>query len=216
MEKLRINGKDYTTIDEIAYAVHKVRRDADDGKLTLSIPDVVLSDIEKRYCALAAKKAIDLFVKTLYDEELSDKRLHFTDKMEIIEMEGRYVIARMIKTAIGTKVEYVQNYSGRYVGEKDYGEHKYTPFIIEDYDGAKVFYSEREANEIAKNLGSDDWYVIDVSDAALRRTKNVKELIQAIFRDEEEDDDDYTLEITWEEELPEDEENSEDNKPKEG
>ena len=208
MEKLIINGKDYTTIDEIAYAVHKVRRDADAGKLTLTIPDVALTDIEKRYCAWAAKKAIDLFVATLYDEELSDKRLHFTDKMEIIEMEGRYVIARMIKTTSGKKVEYVQNYSGRYVGEKDYDEHKYAPFIIEDYDGAKVFYSEREANEIAKNLGSDDWCVVDVSDAAIRRVKNVKSLIASMFEECEKDDDSSII-IEWEEEISDDEEDSE-------
>ena len=154
MRKLNINGEDWTTLDEVGYAVHETRRIIEKWKDKVDYtPEMVL----------------DKFVRILFDEEY----MGATDEERkyILEFPGEYVVCRRIKTDSGYTTEYFYDYDGY--------EEK-IPVFTKDGERAERFFYESDAQQAAEKCG-EGWTVADIGNASRRRVNHELKMLRAIL-----------------------------------
>ena len=156
MRKININGENWTTVDEIGYAIHEARK--------------VVAGWEHED---VARKAVDLVSKILFDEELSEAA-NEDERNYILEIPGTYVVARRVRGVSGIALEYFWDWIDHY------DEEKMHPSLTLDYNHSEKFFYESDAQEVADKCG-EDFSVIDVGRAAKRRAPRIKKLLDAIL-----------------------------------
>lgn len=172
MYKITINGEDWTTVDEIAYAVHAMREEIKNSRARW----------KKEW---TAEEAIDSFVKMLFAEEYGREKTDWM-KNRIVEMPGKYVIYRCVEEKSGKSIlEYCAGTTP-----------DFDVIVTQSGDKALKIDYMSDAQEIMDSFKNNgNWRIGDVSRAAYRHQKRILDIIlkkieSVDFEDDDEEDDD--------------------------